>query len=50
MIIPMQLGEKSYEILLEPGCLSGGTRYDERLYLDRIASDLQEAAVALLAW
>ena len=35
--------------LLEPGCLSGGTRYDERLYLDRIASDLQEAAVALLA-
>lgn len=35
--------------LLEPGCLTDGARYDERLYLDRIAADLQEAAVALLA-
>ncbi len=32
MIIPMQLGEKSYEILLEPGCLS---RAEALLDLDR---------------
>ena len=35
--------------LLELGTLSDGARYDERLYLDRIAADLQTAAVALLA-
>ena len=36
-------------MLLEKGTTSSGSRYDEALYLDRIADDLQNAAVALLA-
>lgn len=36
-------------LLLERGTVSSGLRYDEVLYLDRIAGDLQDAAVALLA-
>ena len=35
--------------LLEMGTLITGERYDERLYLDMIADDLQQAAVSLLA-
>ena len=35
--------------LLEKGSTPSGDRYDEVLYLDRIARDLQDAAVALLA-
>ena len=36
-------------LLLEKGTVSSGARYDEILYLDRIADDLQNAAVTLLA-
>ena len=36
-------------LLLEKGTVSSGSRYDEILYLDRIADDLQNAAVSLLA-
>ncbi|MCR5565976.1 MAG: DUF3383 domain-containing protein [Clostridiales bacterium] len=36
-------------LLLENGSVSNGQRYDEILYVDRIADDLQNAAVALLA-
>ena len=35
--------------LLENGTVASGQRYDEVLYIDRIGSDLQNAAVALLA-
>ena len=35
--------------LLENGTVASGRRYDEVMYLDRIAADLQEAAVSLLA-
>ena len=35
--------------LLENGTVASGLRYDEVLYLDRIADDLQNAAVTLLA-
>ena len=35
--------------LLETGSMASGLRYDELLYLDKIADDLQKAAVALLA-
>ena len=35
--------------LLEKGTAASGARYDEVLYLDRIADDLQNAAVTLLA-
>ena len=35
--------------LLENGTVSNGQRYDEILYVDRIAQDLQDAAVSLLA-
>ncbi len=35
--------------LLENGATASGRRYDEVMYIDRIASELQEAAVALLA-
>ena len=35
--------------LLENGTMANGQRYDEVLYVDRIAEDLQNAAVALLA-
>ncbi len=35
--------------LLEHGTVSSGQRYDEVLYVDRIAEDLQNAAVTLLA-
>ena len=35
--------------LLENGTVSNGQRYDEILYVDRIADDLQNAAVAMLA-
>ena len=35
--------------LLENGSVSNGQRYDEVLYIDRIADDLQNAAVAMLA-
>ena len=36
-------------MLLENGTVSNGQRYDEVLYVDKIAQDLQDAAVALLA-
>ena len=36
-------------LLLEKGTLSSGSRYDELLYVDEIASALQDAAVTLLA-
>ena len=36
-------------LLLERGTVSSGSRYDEILYLDKIADDLQNAAVSLLA-
>ena len=36
-------------LLLEKGTVSSGSRYDEILYLDKIADDLQNAAVTLLA-
>ena len=36
-------------LLLEKGTVSSGARYDEMLYLDKIADDLQNAAVTLLA-
>ena len=36
-------------MLLENGSVSNGQRYDEVLYVDRIAEDLQNAAVSLLA-
>ena len=36
-------------LLLEKGTVSSGARYDEILYLDKIADDLQNAAVTLLA-
>ena len=36
-------------MLLENGTVSNGLRYDEVLYIDRIADDLQNAAVTLLA-
>ncbi len=36
-------------LLLENGSVSNGQRYDEVLYVDKIAEDLQNAAVALLA-
>ena len=35
--------------MLENGTVSSGMRYDEVLYLDRIADDLQSAAIGLLA-
>ena len=35
--------------LLENGTMAGGQRYDEVLYIDKIAEDLQNAAVTLLA-
>ncbi len=35
--------------LLESGSVSNGQRYDEVLYVDRIADDLQNAAVSMLA-
>lgn len=35
--------------LLENGTVSNGQRYDEVLYVDKIAEDLENAAVALLA-
>ncbi len=35
--------------LLENGTAANGQRYDEVLYVDKIAEDLQNAAVALLA-
>ena len=35
--------------LLENGTVSSGQRYDEVLYVDKIAADLQSAAVTLLA-
>ena len=35
--------------LLENGTMANGQRYDEVLYIDRIAMDLQNAAVTLLA-
>lgn len=35
--------------LLENGTMADGRRYDEVLYMDRIGSDLQNAAVSLLA-
>ncbi len=35
--------------LLENGTVANGQRYDEVLYIDKIAEDLQNAAVALLA-
>ena len=35
--------------LLENGSMANGQRYDEVFYVDRIAADLQEAAVAMLA-
>lgn len=34
--------------LLEQGTMMNGSRYDERLYIDMISSDLQDAAVTLL--
>ena len=36
-------------LLLEKGTVSSGARYDEMRYLDKIADDLQTAAVTLLA-
>ena len=36
-------------LLLENGSVSNGQRYDEVLYVDKIAGDLQNAAVSLLA-
>ena len=36
-------------LLLENGSVSSGLRYDEVLYIDKIAEDLQNAAVTLLA-
>ena len=36
-------------LLLENGTTAGGQRYDEVLYIDKIAGDLQNAAVTLLA-
>ncbi len=36
-------------LLLENGTVSNGQRYDEVLYVDKIAEDLQNAAVTLLA-
>ena len=36
-------------LLLEKGTVSSGARYDEVLYVDEIASALQDAAVSLLA-
>ena len=36
-------------LLLENGSVSSGARYDEVLYVDKIAEDLQNAAVNLLA-
>ena len=36
-------------MLLENGSVSNGQRYDEVLYVDKIAEDLQNAAVSLLA-
>ena len=36
-------------LLLEKGTVASGARYDEMLYLDKIADDLQNAAVSLLA-
>ena len=36
-------------LLLENGSVSNGQRYDEVLYVDKIAEDLQNAAVTLLA-
>ena len=36
-------------LLLENGTVSSGQRYDEVLYVDKIAEDLQNAAVTLLA-
>ena len=35
--------------MLENGAVASGLRFDEVMYIDRIAADLQEAAVALLA-
>ena len=35
--------------VLEKGTVASGTRYDEVFYLDKIASELQNAAVSLLA-
>ena len=35
-------------LLLEPGAVASGQRFDEVLYLDRITADLREAAVSLL--
>ena len=39
----------SAHLLLENGTVSSGQRYDEVLYTDKIAEDLQNAAVTLLA-
>ena len=36
-------------LLLENGTVSNGMRYDEVLYVDKIADDLQNAAVSLIA-
>ncbi|MBR2660580.1 MAG: DUF3383 family protein [Clostridia bacterium] len=36
-------------LLLENGSVSNGQRYDEVLYVDKIAEDLQNAAVSMLA-
>ena len=36
-------------MLLENGSVASGGRYDEVLYVDKIAEDLQNAAVSLLA-
>ena len=36
-------------LLLENGTTASGQRYDEVLYVDKIAEDLQEAAVSMLA-
>lgn len=33
--------------VLEPGCLSDGTRFDTRLYLDEIAEELRDACLRL---
>ena len=34
--------------VLEPGCLSDGTRFDTRLYLDEIAAELRNACLRLI--
>ena len=39
----------STHLMLENGSVASGLRYDEVLYMDKIADDLQNAAVSLLA-